>query len=222
LFARHAKAVTLVVEYTTSTDAKARTQHFRLDPEENRTGDMWHILIRPSSRTFTYGYSIIQEDDTVQDTGSILIDPYAQTLLPRKWGEAAAYGERPSCKIEKDTFDWQNDLPLKTPLSDTIIYELHLRGFTRHKSTGVNAPGTYLGLIEKIPYLKELGVTAVELMPITEFDENDNIFKNPETGESLKNYWGYNPVSFFRHQFRLCQRTRASPDRIQDTRTRTA
>jgi glycogen operon protein len=82
-------------------------------------------------------------------------------------------------------------------LAETIIYELHVRGFTRAFNSGVQAPGTYRGIIEKIPYLKDLGVTAVELMPITDFDENDAVFTNPETGERLKNFWGYNPVSFF-------------------------
>ncbi|MBU1138613.1 MAG: glycogen debranching enzyme, partial [Proteobacteria bacterium] len=97
----------------------------------------------------------------------------------------------------KHDFDWQNDRPLKTPMVDSIIYELHVRGFTRDASSKVKHPGTYLGIVEKIPYLKELGVTAVELMPVTEWDENDNVFHDPLTGKPLKNYWGYNPVSFF-------------------------
>ena len=96
-----------------------------------------------------------------------------------------------------EEFDWGHEHPLAVPLADSIIYELHVRGFTRHPSSGVAHPGTFRGLIEKIPYLKQLGVTAVELMPVPEFDECDNPRSNPQTGEPLRNYWGYQPVSFF-------------------------
>lgn len=94
-------------------------------------------------------------------------------------------------------FDWGTAQPPRTPLADTIIYELHVRGFTQHPSSGVAHPGTFEGLIEKIPYLQALGVTAVELLPITEFEENDNPRYHPETGVGLMNYWGYHPLSFF-------------------------
>jgi len=87
--------------------------------------------------------------------------------------------------------------PLGHPLADTIIYELHVRGFTQHPSAGVANPGTFKGLSEKIPYLKELGITAIELMPVTEFNENETVFTHPDTGERLKNFWGYSPLSFF-------------------------
>ena len=93
-------------------------------------------------------------------------------------------------------FDWQEDAPLVTPLEDTIIYELHVRGFTCHPSSLTAHPGTFAGLIEKIPYLQALGVTAVELLPIHEFDENDCPFVNPVTGETLRNFWGYNSIAF--------------------------
>ncbi|MGL4370489.1 MAG: glycogen debranching protein, partial [Spirochaetota bacterium] len=89
------------------------------------------------------------------------------------------------------------DRPLKTRFKDTIIYEAHVKGFTYHQSSGVENKGTYKGITEKIPYLKELGVTAIELMPIQEFDENENLNINPATGEKLKNYWGYSTISFF-------------------------
>ena len=89
-------------------------------------------------------------------------------------------------------YDWGDDAPPLTPLEDTIIYELHVRGFTCHPSRGVAHPGTFAGLVEKIPYLKWLGVTAVELLPVHEFDENDCPFVNPLTGEQLRNFWGYN------------------------------
>ncbi|MCP4717423.1 MAG: glycogen debranching enzyme, partial [Deltaproteobacteria bacterium] len=87
--------------------------------------------------------------------------------------------------------------PLNIHLADSVIYELHVRGFSCHDSAGVSQPGTFAGIIEKIPYLQELGVTAVELMPVNEFDEEDNPRSNPCTGELLKNYWGYSPLAFF-------------------------
>lgn len=96
-----------------------------------------------------------------------------------------------------DHFDWEGDRPLNIPLQDSIIYEMHVRGFSRHDSSNVKHPGTYDGIVEKIPYLRELGITAVELMPVTEFDENENVRIDPRTGERLKNFWGYSPLAFF-------------------------
>lgn len=96
-----------------------------------------------------------------------------------------------------DEFDWEGDVPPNTPLGQTVIYELHVRGYTQHPSSGVKHPGTFLGLSEKIPYLQSLGVTAVQLMPVVEFDELDSPHRNPQTGEPLRNYWGYSPLSFF-------------------------
>jgi glycogen operon protein len=96
-----------------------------------------------------------------------------------------------------DLFPWEFDQPLGTPLADSVIYELHVRGFTAHQSSAVLAPGTFAGLVEKIPYLKELGITAVELLPVAEFDETANRLKDPLTGERRLDYWGYNPLAFF-------------------------
>lgn len=197
LFSRHATAVTLVIYYSSDNCSKDNTIYLPLDREENRTGDMWHIFLATDDFLFSYGYQISHDNSATSENEPILLDPYARSFLPRTWGEKAHYGSQPNCKIDSKSFDWQDDRPLKTPLADTIIYELHLKGFTQNKNSGVRHPGTYLGLIEKIPYLVNLGITAVELMPITEFDENDVIFRNPVTGEKLRNYWGYSPVSFF-------------------------
>lgn len=104
----------------------------------------------------------------------------------------------PKCVvIDEDSFDWQGDRPIGRSLSETVIYEVHLKGFTADPSSGVAEPGTYRGFIEKIPYLKSLGITAVELLPICEFDENENRAINPRTGERLKNFWGYSTIGFF-------------------------
>ena len=99
--------------------------------------------------------------------------------------------------VVDDSFDWGDDCHPATPLVDSIIYETHVRGFTRHKSSGVSSPGTFEGLIEKIDYFKQLGVTAVELLPVHSFNPDELIRENPETGEKLKNYWGYSTVGFF-------------------------
>lgn len=201
LFARHASRVTLVIDHMPPGAIRPARLEFELDSGENRTGDMWHILLATHQKNFSYGYRIDGPKDIqsgmVYDYDTILIDPYCHALLPRKWGEPSSYGRKPCCRVVGQEFDWQNDRPLKTPLAETVIYELHVRGFTCDKTSGVSAPGTYKGVIEKIPYLKSLGVSAVELMPVTEFDENDTVFFDPDSGLRLKNFWGYNPVSFF-------------------------
>ena len=103
----------------------------------------------------------------------------------------------PKCVFVNDPFNWAGDQPPRHPWSKTVIYETHVRGFTIHPKSGVDHPGTYRGLMEKIPYLKTLGVTAVELMPVQEFNETSVTRKNPQTSQPLKNYWGYDPVAFF-------------------------
>lgn len=146
-----------------------------------------------------------------------LLDPYARALTGNfRWDlrEAFSYdsdsprldlsyrtrsdtGRLPKCLVVDEEFDWQGDRPLNYPLQSCIIYEAHLRGLTRDASAKVEHPGTYRGVVEMIPYLKELGITSVELLPIQEFDEFENYRFNPYTGEQLKNYWGYNTIAFF-------------------------
>lgn len=104
--------------------------------------------------------------------------------------------EAPKCVVPVEHFDWGDDVFLRHPWSETVIYEMHVRGFTQHESSGADHPGTYQGVIEKIPYLKELGITAVELLPVQEFNEEEFRRENPLTGEPLVNYWGYNPAAF--------------------------
>jgi len=130
----------------------------------------------------------------------ILMDPYAKAIGGRDiWGEKPDWSDiyQHRARICFDDFDWENDHPLETPIEDLIIYELHVRGFTNHASSKVKHPGTFAGLREKIPYLKELGVNCVELMPIHEFDEFENYRISPVTGKPLMNYWGYSNVGFF-------------------------
>ncbi len=135
------------------------------------------------------------------------MDPYARALADgEEWGSSSSKldtkqgGFARRCLVVDEHFDWEGDRPLNIPLQDSIIYEMHVRGYTRHPSSEVKHPGTFAGVIEKIPYLMELGITAVELMPVTEFYENEIVQKNPLTGESLKNLWGYSPLCFFAPQ----------------------
>jgi isoamylase len=202
IFSRHAESVTLVVELPATATEPCHREEIRLHPKVNRTGDLWHILLKTSRDDLHYGYRIDgpmspATNGLAYDAHTLLLDPVSHVHRPRAWGEELHDDGAPRCGIIKHNFDWQNDQPLNIPLADTIIYELHVRGFTRHHSSKVSCPGTYEGIREKIPYLKALGITAVELMPVTEFDENDNVFSDPETGKVLKNFWGYNPVSFF-------------------------
>jgi len=128
-----------------------------------------------------------------------LLDPYARVLSGgAKWGSYT--GKRMPLRhsvVLESYFDWEQDQPLNIPLVDSIIYEAHVRSFTRDPSSGVANPGTFAGLIEKIPYIKSLGVTAVELLPVNEFEEGDTDRVNPFTGEVLLNLWGYQPTAFF-------------------------
>lgn len=202
LFSRHATAVTLVIAIPALAGGEDEYVELALDAEHNKTGDLWHILLETKRHDIVYGYKLSgPTGNDVQGAwfngADILIDPYCHKLVPRAWGQSAHYGKAPCCQIPCHDFDWQGDRPLKIPLEDSVIYELHVRGFTQNSNSGVKHPGTYRGIIEKIPYLKRLGITAIELMPVTEFDENANTFIHPTTQLPLKNFWGYNPISFF-------------------------
>lgn len=207
LFSRHAETVTLL--FFESGKAPIHCE-IELDPAINRTGDIWHIQIHDLDPDLRYGYRLQGSWDPDHSghrfSDALLLDPYAKALTgTSNWGEVYVRQEHASptsafrrrCCLLDDEFDWQGDRPLNIPLQDSIIYELHVRGFTRHPSSEVAHPGTYQGLIEKIPYLQELGITAVELLPVTEFNENENLNRNPVSGEQLKNFWGYSPISFF-------------------------
>ncbi len=203
VFTRHATHIALVIFRPGELDALAEIP---LDPEINRTGDVWHIGLKGLTPGFEYGYRVQgNEQQGLKihrfDVSQVLLDPYAKAVSgPSLWRQATRAAARKGNWrgiLVDDDFDWGNDRPLNHHLADSVIYEMHVRGFTRHNSASVASPGTYNGIIEKIPYLQELGVTAVELLPVTEFDEADNYRKNPDTGESLHNFWGYHPLSFF-------------------------
>ncbi len=184
IFSQHATAVTLVVFLP---GEKQPSLEFPLHPNFQKTGDVWHCFLAGVEPGMHYAYRI---DDR------LLFDPYGKAVAGRpEWGHSADAAVR--SVVVEDRFAWNHDQPLGIPLADTVIYEMHVRGFTRDASSHVASPGTFLGLCEKIPYLKSLGVTAVELLPVTAFNENENPRSNPATGERLLDFWGYNPLSFF-------------------------
>ena len=206
VFSSKAVAITLVIF---DQDGKELLMEFNLDPRINRTGYIWHALITDLEPGFSYGYRVICEEkkkDNEQPCNKqvVLLDPYSYvTVGGEEWGkplkvsrDGNEYTFRLS-QVYESKFDWGVDQPLNIPLKDSIIYELHVRGYTKHPSANVEKSGTFLGLIDKIPYLKDLGITAVELMPITDYDETHMLYKDPETGNPLFNFWGYDPISFF-------------------------
>ncbi|MCI5211584.1 MAG: glycogen debranching enzyme, partial [Candidatus Electrothrix sp. ATG2] len=163
-----------------------------------------HIQVSGLPPYIRYGYRLAgpMEPNTsglAYDDNLIMLDPYAKEVRSPRWGQDRSCINHQTCGLIPlpDNYDWEEDRPLNIPLQDTIIYEMHVRGFTRHPSSQCSFPGSFKGVCEKIDYLKALGITAVELMPVTEFDETECLFRNPETGERLRNFWGYSPLSFF-------------------------
>jgi isoamylase len=175
-----------------------------LDPTLNRTSHYWHIFLPGIKPGQLYGYRADGPFDPAAgqrfDAQKILIDPYGKAVsVGRNYSRAAACvpGDNAATSLKSvvadlSHYDWENDKPINRSFRDTVIYEMHVAGFTRHPSSGVAASrrGTYLGVIDKIPYLESLGITAVELLPVFQFDSLD-------APAGLTNYWGYDPVSFF-------------------------
>jgi glycogen operon protein len=199
LLCRHGTAVTLVVY---PLDCGGPLAEIPLHPSKNRTGDHWHVQVSGLPSSFRYGWRVAgpKGGGNRFDPTMVLLDPAATAM-----SEGAVWGR--SVESERDrtarrsvffrrSFDWREDVPPLVPWEDSIIYELHVRGFTCHPSSAVSKPGTFAGLIEKVPYLQQLGVTAVELLPVHEFDECDCPFTDPQTGARLRNLWGYNSIAF--------------------------
>jgi isoamylase len=202
VFSRHATGVELLL-FDGVDDTKA-TSVVRLDPAANRTYYYWHVFVPNVRPGQLYGYRVDGLFDPSSgmrfDPAKVLLDPYGRgVVVPIAYDRAAA--RRPgdntgtamkSVVVDVSAYDWEGDVPLQRPSSRTIVYEMHVRGFTRHPSSGIadKTRGTFAGLIEKIPYLQRLGITAVELLPVFQFDPQDS-------PPGLVNYWGYAPVSFF-------------------------
>ena len=169
-------------------------------PESYRIGGVYSIFVAGlTPEQFEYGYRLDGPYDPHKgllfNKNRVLLDPYAKAVTGQKaWGAAKTNADY-HARVVRNTYRWKNNDFLHTPMEDTVIYEMHVRSFTRHRSSGVKFPGTFAGIIEKIPYLKDLGVTAVELLPVFEFDEMINA--RTYGGKVLMELWGYNTVSFF-------------------------
>ncbi len=179
--------------------AESGTELLRLelDSLRHRSGDVWHVALGNLRKPVRYSWFIAGQVEAAgpgqpEDPERGVLDPWAVAIVedPARPGEWHGLFPLPE-------YTWRNPSPPLRPMDETVIYETHLRGFTADPSSGVTRPGSYAGLVEKIPYLKELGVTAVELLPVMEFDHRDNPRRNPETGEALVNFWGYDPLAFF-------------------------
>ena len=201
VISRHATAVSLVV--LPADGSSKPLVEVALDPRRNRTGDHWHVLVPGLPDTFCYGWRVDGPPGANHrfDPTRLLIDPTARMISGGDGWAATCETDpertsRRSLYHRGEPYPWGDDAHPLTAHEDSVIYELHVRGFTRHGSSNVAAPGTYRGLAEKIPYLKWLGVTAVELLPIHEWDECDCPFYDPETGDKLTNFWGYNSIGF--------------------------
>lgn len=202
VFSRNAIGVELL--FFDHEDDKKPARIVQIDPWAGRTYHYWHVFVPGIRAGQLYGYRArgpYEPDRGMRfDSAKVLLDPYGRgVVVPRNYSRDAASraGDNTavamkSVVVDTRKYNWEGDTPMKRPSSRTIIYEMHVRGFTRHPSSGISEKtrGTYVGLIEKIPYLQELGVTAVELLPVFQFDAQD-------CPPGLVNYWGYAPVSFF-------------------------
>ncbi|MEO6787720.1 MAG: alpha-amylase family glycosyl hydrolase, partial [Chthoniobacteraceae bacterium] len=219
IFSRYASRVRL--EFFDHSEDAAPARVIDLDSAHHRTGDVWHVWVKRIASGQLYAYRVDGPYEPNKghrfNFKKLLLDPCATAISqPPLWDFASALGydplssekdltpskldnagTMPKCVFVNDPFDWAGDQSPGHPRSKTVIYETHVRGFTIHPKSGVKHPGTYRGLMEKIPYLKTLGVTAVELMPVQEFNEASNTRQNPQTQECLKNYWGYDSVGYF-------------------------
>ncbi|KAK9824321.1 hypothetical protein WJX72_009436 [[Myrmecia] bisecta] len=230
VYAANATGMTLCL-FTEDDLAKGRTTlEYTLNPVKNRTGDVWHMRLMGVDLSLLYGYRAYGAHQDVDDNSNghrylketVLLDPYAQAAIGRRsfgelgpdlpyqsgevlglartWPQFGGVLPRPELN-----FDWQGDRPLHLPLEDLVIYEMHVRGFTQHRSGATNSPGTYLGVVEKLDYLKALGVNAIELLPVQEFNELEYYTLIPGSDEYRFNFWGYSTVAFFAPMARYSQ-----------------
>jgi len=202
VFSRGASGVELLL-FDREDDARP-TRVIPIDPAANRTYHYWHVFLSGVRPGQTYGYRVHGGWDPANgmrfNPTKVLLDPYGRAVVvPKNYSRDAARLDTDnaatamkSVVADVSAYDWEGDAPLQRPSSQTIIYEMHVRGFTRHPSSGVSEQtrGTYAGVIEKIPYLQQLGITAVELLPVFQFDAQD-------APPGRVNYWGYAPISFF-------------------------
>lgn len=208
VFSRHASAVSLLLFDNPQDELPSAS--VSLYPARNRTGDIWHVWIGGLVPGCLYAWRVdgphAPERGERFNARLALLDPYAKAVVAsERWDFArlrdtetrdGTVAAQAKCLLPADNFDWRDDRPPRHPWSATIIYETHVRGLSMRHSA-VRHPGTYLGVMEMIPYFQQLGITAVELLPVQEFNENETVQTNPLSGERLRNYWGYDTVAFF-------------------------
>jgi len=211
LYSKHATAVTLLI-FDNPDDARP-SHEISLDPKINQTFHIWHIAVSGIKEGAGYAYRVDGPRETEKghrfNPNKVVIDPYAKGISFERWNRGDACHQEDNVEtslrgvvINPDDYNWEGDKPLNTPMEESIIYEMHVAGFTKSPTSGVKNPGTFLGLIEKIPYLKSLGITAVELLPVFDFDDTESTGEH--NGEKLVNYWGYSTVGFFSPHHGYC------------------
>lgn len=198
-------------------DSPQPMQTIRLDTVKNKTFHFWHVYVEGLKPGAHYAYRVDGPHDVHgrgdrYNRNKVLVDPYAFGNTDTLWDRGAACNwddnvetSMRSVVIDLGDYDWEGDQPINRPMEETVIYEMHVAGFTKSPTSGVVCPkaGTFTGLIEKIPYLKELGVTAVELLPVFDFDTREGVREMPD-GSRLCNYWGYSTVGFFAPHSSYC------------------
>jgi glycogen operon protein len=219
LFSRHATAVSLILFETP--EPGSPWVEISLNKRQHKTGDIWHCFVQGLKEGSCYLYLVdgpyIPERGLRFNPHKALLDPYAKALTsldgwdlqkclgfdPCNPGSDLSFSyeenisNQPRCIVVNDFFDWQGDTPLNYPLRFSVLYETHVKGLTANPNSAVKHPGTFRGVIEKIPFFKDLGITSLEFLPIQEFNEHEFPRINPRTGGLLTNYWGYSTVAFF-------------------------
>jgi glycogen operon protein len=214
VFSRHATAVELLL-FDPHDDVEP-LQIIKLEAPAHQTFFFWHVYVRGLKAGAHYAYRVHGPQDLHGqgfrfNRNKVLVDPYALGNTKTHFNRDDAVGPADnlatsmrSVVIDVHDYDWERDQPLRRPMQDMIIYEMHVGGFTRHPSSGVKHPGTFSGVIEKIPYLKELGITAVEFLPVMQYDSKEVLRMAPDGSGPLTNYWGYSTINFFAPEDSYC------------------
>ncbi|MEZ0095585.1 glycogen debranching protein GlgX [Streptacidiphilus sp. EB129] len=213
VFSEHATRVDLLLFDHCEDPQPSRV--ITLDPEQHRSRHFWHCHVAGLRAGQVYAYRMdgpghTRELGTRFNHRKVLLDPYAQANINSRWDRVRAVGPEDNVEtcmrsmvVDLCSYDWQDDRPLRVPLAESVIYEMHVRGLTASPTSGVDHPGTFSAVVEKIPHLVSLGVTAVELLPVFDFDERQ-VLRNGPDGRPLHNYWGYNPFAFFAPHTAYC------------------
>jgi isoamylase len=224
VFSEHATSVDLLL--FDEHDSAEPFQTIQLGWPDHRSFHFWHCYVRGLPAGTHYAFRVNGPWDPHGrgcrfNPNKVLIDPYARGITTTLWDRGAACGPEDNLAqsmrgvvIDLEDYDWEGDRPINRPMSESIVYEMHVGGFTKSPTSGVAAPGTFAGIVEKIPYLKSLGVTAVELLPVCQFDPREIEKPSPVDGSMLTNYWGYSTVGFFAPHSGFC----ISPEQAEHIR----